>query len=446
MNQSRESQTYVFFDTMIFLHCVPIEQMNVPGLLGVDSITLVIPRITFQELDKHKNTHPTRKIRDRATARLKTIKSSMASSEKEIRSGVSLELLTARPLCDFEQHGLNIYWPDDELVANVLKYKMDHSADRVVLISHDVGPQITAAQLDIEIAEIPEDWRIPPQDDPLVKENKRLKNEILKLKNVQPKLILRLNEMQDDDSHIAFEIDRPTETEIHDKTKIITELRESYPELHPPVREGPAPATLPKIGVFLAKPSSESIPVSEYERYNQELEQYFSNYERYLDRLMDFGSQPDRTLSLNLEVRNIGTAPAEDVDVYVHFPDGFSLYTKNELPMEPKEPTPPKEPQTAAQKILSQMHKGFERNLFIPSYQPSFGVKKTFSLKQTKSYELREHFDGIKHGYFMGIRPVLLIFASFEKINSFNFDYEITVGNLPENITGQLNVIIKNRE
>ena len=445
MNQSRESKTYVFFDAMVFLHCLSIHQMNIPELLGASTIALVVPRVTLQELDKHKNTHELRKIRDRASESLKMIKSCMESSTRELRSGVRLELV-ARPSRDFEQHGLNIDWPDDQLVANVLKFKMDHPFDRVVLISHDIGPQITATQLGIEAIEIPEKWRIPPEKDPLIKENKRLKNEILKIKNAQPRLILRLSEMQDDDEHIVFDIDRPSEIQVPDKEKIIAELRESYPEEHPPAHDGTSSGTALKIGSFLAKPSSESIPVSEYERYNQELEQYFSNYEKYLDRLTDFGSQPDRTLSLSLEVRNIGGAPAEDVDVYVHFPDGFSLYTENGLPGEPKEPKPPKKPQTATQKALTQALKGFEKYQSMLSFQPSFGPKETFSLKWTKSYELREHFARVKHGYLMKICPLFLIFDSFEVMSSFNFNYEITVGNLPDSITGELNVDIRKKE
>ena len=225
MNQSGErKRAYVFFDTMIFIHCLPIEQIDVPKILGEASITLIVPRITIQELDKHKNTHPNRKIKDRATTRLKVIQSCLASSEKEIRPGVGLELLMARPSRDFEEHGLNLDWPDDELIAGVLKCKLDHPSDRVVLVSHDVGPTLTAIQLGIEAMEIPDEWRIPPEEDPLIKENKRLKNEILKLKKAQPNLILRLTEMRDSDKHINFEIEPPSEIQVPDKEKIIAEL------------------------------------------------------------------------------------------------------------------------------------------------------------------------------------------------------------------------------
>lgn len=446
MNQSRKSQTYVFFDTMVFLHCVPVQDMNVPDLLGVDSITLVVPRITIQELDNHKNTHPYRKIRDRSTDRLKTILSCMDSSKRELRSGVRLEFAMARPSSDFEEYGLNMDWQDDELIANVLKYKIDHPTDRVLLISHDVGPKLTATQLGIETSEIPDAWRIPPEDDPLVKENKRLKKEILKLKNAQPELILRLSGMQNDDHHILFEPGRPTETEIPDKAKIIAELRKSYPELHPPVRKESAPAKIPSLAGFMAKTNSGPIPAAEYERYNKELARYFSAYERYLDQLAGFCSQPARTLLLSLEVRNVGYAPAKDVDVYVYFPDGFSLYTKGELPKEPVEPKLPKEPQTATQRLLAHTLKAVEMPKFMPFSQAPFGAKETFSLKRTGSYELREHFDMIKHGYLMKIQPIFLIFESLSKMTSFHFTYEMTAGNLPDKITGQLNVVIQRNE
>jgi len=220
MNQTKEARTFVFFDTMVFLHCIPVKEMNLPELLDVGTVTLVIPRITIQELDKHKNTHPSRKIRDRATDRLKTIQACMDTSEKELRFEVRLELTMARPSRDFEQHGLNMDCPDDELIANVLKCKGDHPSDRVVLISHDVGPKLTASQVGIETTEIPDRWRIRPEDDPLVKENKRLRNELLKLQSAQPKLILRLQGMQDDDDHIFFEIGPPAEIEVPDKEKI----------------------------------------------------------------------------------------------------------------------------------------------------------------------------------------------------------------------------------
>ena len=116
-----------------------------------------------------------------------------------------------------------------------------------------------------------------------------------------------------------------------------------------------------------------SIPVSEYERYNRELEQYFSNYERYLDRLVDFATQPQRTLILHLEVRNIGGAPAEDVDVYVHFPNGFTLFAKDKVPGEPKEPKPPEKPLTSTQRMLSQANKMFGRDMLI-KHSSSVGI------------------------------------------------------------------------
>lgn len=435
MNIKNKNKVCVFFDTMVFLHCKPIQQMDLPKLLCVNSVTIVIPRVILQELDKHKNTHKSRKIRERVVERMKTIQSCVASASKKLRSSVFLQLETTRPSRNFEKQGLNINWPDDQLLASLLSYKQKHPSDRVILISHDVGPQLTAMHLGIEAIELPELWRIPPEEDPLIQENKRLKNELLKLQSTQPQLILRLSEMQDDEEHVVFRLSPPTPIEIPDKINILYKLRESYPELHPPEPNGPMTQQISKL-ISLSQ-----IPKSEYERYNQELKQYFCAYERYLDRLVGYRTQPDRTIRLLLEIRNIGTAPAEDVDIYVNFPDGFSLYTKEDLPEEPKEPLPPIKPKSEAQKLFFPKipNLGIHAPLFnVPSF-----TEETFSLRRTKSYELREHFDRIKHGYINRIRPIFLVFNSFDEANSFNFEYEITLGNLPKSISGRLHVSIE---
>lgn len=430
-------QTHVFFDTMIFLHCRPIREINLPKLLGVRSVILVIPRVTLHELDKHKNTHTSRNIRDRAAKSLKAIENCSNSESKELRPGVLLQLITARPSFDFKEHGLNLEWPDDQMMASVLAYKQEHPSDRVILISHDVGPKLTARQLGIETVELPDSYRIPPEEDPLVKENRLLKKKLTQLQNAQPNLILRLKEMLDGDEHYTFRLSQPAPIKVPDKNEVISKLRKSFPELHPPVSKiPPAQFITPMADQLL-------IPKEEFERYNREREQYFSEYENYLVSLETLRSQPSRTLELILEVRNIGSAPAEDVDVYVDFPDGFSLYTKDNIPVGSKEPEPPSQPRTAFQNLLSQQMRAALRPIPMPSLNATdMLMGDTFSLKKTSSYELREHFDRIKHGYLIPIRPLYLIFDSFETADSFNFRYEITAGNLPKAITGRMNVIV----
>jgi rRNA-processing protein FCF1 len=438
MDKPIEIKTHVFIDTMVFLHCHPIQEIDLPKFLKTISVTLVIPRIILHELDKHKNTHPYRNIRDRAASRLKAIENCLTSESKELRSGVLLQVMTARPSLDFKEHGLSRDWPDDEMIASVLSYKQEHPSDRVVLISHDVGPRLTARHLGIETIELPESCRIPPEEDPLVKENRLLKNKLARLQSSQPDLIMRLKEMSDEDEHYAFRLSRPASSENTDKTRVISKLRESFPELHPPCSK-----TVP-LDFIMPMGDLNSIPGEEYERYNRNREQYFSEYEIYLASLESFLSQPSRTLELILEVRNIGSAPAEDIDVYAYFPDGFSLYTKKEIPGQPKEPNPPLQPRTAMQKLFYRQIVTDLRPIPGPLFDAAHLLKKdTFSLKKTSSYELRDHIDRIKHGYLFSIKPLYLIFDSYENAHHFGFEYIITAGNGPEPIKGCINIIVE---
>jgi rRNA-processing protein FCF1 len=429
---------YVVFDTMVYLHCQQIQDIDLTILLGVPAVTLVVPRITLQELDKHKNTHQSQKVRDRASERLKTIKSSLFNPSRSLRAGVSIELLNRLPIETAKQHGLSIEWPDDQLIASVLELRERHTHDDVILISHDTGLQLTAMEFGITVMEIPETLRIPPEEDPLVSENKRLRNEILRMHNARPQLIVRLSEMQDTEDHIVFHLAKPQNVEIENRSEVLARLRQSYPPRHPPALK-PSPDTeIARLTALLASQRFEQIPESEYERYNKDLERFFAKYEQYLDTLAAY-LEP---ITLNLNVRNVGGEPAEDVDIYIHFPDGFALYLEDDLPKEPGEPLPPTEPQTETQKLFSRTLS----TLNIPSSFPTLSAvtKNTFSLKRTTgSYELQQHFERIKHGYLMRIRPIFLVFTSFEKAQSFGFEYEITAGNMPDQVSGKLHVVIE---
>lgn len=57
--------TYIVLDTMVFLHYQPLEKINFADILGSANHVVVIPLITLNELDQHKNTHQNPQIRER---------------------------------------------------------------------------------------------------------------------------------------------------------------------------------------------------------------------------------------------------------------------------------------------------------------------------------------------------------------------------------------------
>lgn len=46
-------------------------------------------------------------------------------------------------------------------------------------------------------------------------------------------------------------------------------------------------------------------------------------------------------MPINIQMHNNGNAPANDIDVWLHFPDGFFVLRKDQYMKKPREPKPP---------------------------------------------------------------------------------------------------------
>ena len=436
MASPRCSHATVFLDTMVFLHCVPVQDIDLCRLLGVEKVEVVIPRITVQELDKHKNTHPSEKIRKRVAERLKDIVSWSEAPSVAIRKGVTVTLMVARPTTGKRRDGLRMDWPDDELMAAVLDHRDAHEDARVVLVSHDVGPKLTASHFGVGSVEIPQKWRIAPDADPLTKENARLRKELLALENLQPRLILRLAGMGDEETHTRLCLGRsPARRGAIDKEEAMERLTKAYPEQSVP--EATADDGSPRtVGSFRRQFMLASRGPGECARYNSERLEFFDAYRTYLDELQAYRERPARTLILDFEVRNVGKAPADDVDLCIQFPDGFDLFTEHDLPEEPQKPSPPLGPEAGGVFASSFLRTPL---LGLPARSPLPSLE-AFSLLRTNSYELTDRYDRIKHGFLVAIRRLFLVFDSVGRVGSFRVSYWMNVGNLPDPESGTIDI------
>lgn len=70
------------------------------------------------------------------------------------------------------------------------------------------------------------------------------------------------------------------------------------------------------------------IPKEEIERYNNEVDKFIPAYTKFISRNLEFENLKRRTFKLDIALANDGTSPAEDIDIYMHFPDGFQLLKK----------------------------------------------------------------------------------------------------------------------
>lgn len=432
----------VFFDTMIFLHYRSLDQLDLAQIIGPPPHTLLVPRITLRELDKHKNTHRSTRIQERARKVLKKIESWTEGSE--VRPGVSAEFLSAMPLVDYAKLGLNPDWSDDLLIATVLQYKTDHPEESVILITQDSGPRMTASQLDIKVLELPADWKLPAEPDPIEVENRELAKTIAALQNALPKLIVSFAGADEPEQHAIFALPPPPESMEHEIARKLDELKKKLPKQHPPKPTPPdtkSAASLLQLHLASLRYMAPIDP-EEYERYNRGVDEYIRNYEQYMRNTWEAQAATKRSLRFEIEIRNIGNSPAEDVDVLLHFPDGFRLFSEDGFPSLPEEPRPPRKPRTSMQ-IMTESISYIPRIDFGRPALPDFSMPSSFSIERTESYNVRDHFQRIKHGDRVVLPEMFLTFDSYEAGGSFSCQYTIRPANLPEAITGELHFVIE---
>lgn len=434
-------EIYVFLDTMIFLHYKPIEEINLPRILDAEKVIIVIPRITIQELDKQKNTHQQQRVRERAKNVLKKIEK-WIQEETIIKDGTKISYYKKFPQkINFDEFGLNQNWNDDILLATILQFSSENPTAIIQLLSQDTGPRLTAQHLGIFAREFPSEFMLPVISDPLEKENLDLKKEIKKLQSSLPQLIICFGGRETAESFAKFQLKRNDEIIKKKVQKKLVDALQKYPKRNKEIEVNSNNALFASAINSFAK-----IQADEIERYNNEVDDYIKKYKKYLEEYSRIGEIVGKTINFQLKIENIGTAPADDVDFYFYFPDGFTLSEK--CPSLPKEPIPPVAPRTWQQIIQGGMnlHNLGNYSSILQPIMPKIGVPKTFTLKKTNSYEIKDQTERIKQGGQFFLPELFLIFDSFETANSFACEYKIQPANLPGPIEGKLNFIIEKED
>ena len=411
---------YIFLDTNVFLHCRPAQQLELERF--GEGCTLVVPRVILGELNKHKDSHSSKTIRNRARAACKNIDDWSASRCVSSTLAFEFDIRTSSP----KLHGLDPSSCDDRFLSDILEHPAP--LDDKILFSDDSNLRLTAKHFGIAVEEIDGRFRLPATLDPAEKEARQLRRELDRLKNALPRLEVGL---VSDDPQVEVQANpvfplcqggsELTDEEIE---RQIEEVRRSLEDEYSSLPAGQASNLYAAMGV-----SSEEI-----QSYRRELDGYPYKYRRYLQALRTFSRRP--TFRFTVGIANVGTAPARNVDVYMRFPDGFELYEEKDLPAGPKQPDLPRRPMSVTERILggvSLASRGFD---FQP---PESDLPSSFSLKRTNSYEVSQSFPVIKHNERACVQELFLRFASVDAVKPFRCDYRITVDNLTEEINGSIN-------
>jgi len=318
--------------------------------------------------------------------------------------------------------------PDDFLLATAIEFAGETQGRDVVVVCADIGLYLKAkSQIRIGSLFLNEDLRLPEEMDASEKRVKELEKEIRKYSSMMPVLSLSFENQA---RFMTFVMSSPEALREDKLVELMSKVEEEYPLL-PEEESGKA---------FLLPGGMGVSPVNYPNRsYNNELKQFYAGMRSYLKAVVEHINLRKRTLEIGLIVNNVGSAPAENVDIDLHFPNGFLLSEK-----QPKRPMKPTPPVTGMERLRQSILPNFDlADLNRRISQVEISNVSLVGIKKTQSYDVNVNVRRLKHLQSDSIQTFFLTFDSFEAAGSFAIEYRIIADNAPEPFLGSLNCVIE---
>ncbi len=428
--------SYCFIDTNSFLHYRMFTDINWNKVTNSSSVLLIVCPAVLRELDQKKFLEYDINIRNRSQQVISKM-SKMVTSNKihKTKKNLDLMFISSEPSIDWEKEGLSSQIPDDRIIASILEQK--NNFKNIILVTSDIGLTLKASNKGIKCISLPDEYRLNIKKDKKQKEIEKLRDKITVLENRLPVLKLKIladNEPADFIKITFNQITAPSEDELTEKIKVIKDELKYKPSSN-------------TFEIFMDLLSYSKV---EIERYEKDLDKYIEEMLKYYKKEYKFKKLQSRLIELKFIIINNGNLPAEDIDIFMHFPDGFVMFSEDELPKKPKEPEKPISPRTQ-QEMISNFQKSLIPN-FPSSYVPSIitpNINRNLSsgpqIRKTNSYEVKYDLDKLKHGMQIYLKPVYILFKSIDLTKSFKISYSILADNLPEPSNGNLHILILNK-
>lgn len=431
---------YIFPDTNIFIHGKHFEEIDWTAVAAAPDITIMLAPSVIAELDKHKY-KPAKKVAQRIKKLLPRIEEVL---KKSGTCRWKMETILRRPAADFfERHHLDPRDQDDVLLASILEFREGiGKEDQAILVTNDTGSRLKAVSLKVTAQSLPEEYMMPDEADESEKKIAMLQKELEQQKSRIPKVALQF-----ENGLHYLEIPTPLDVIACDEyvAKKMEEIRNEFP---PMVFQEDNSIKLPN-GHLIKSPLFFSVRVNQVNNYNSELEEFFNRYESY------FASQYEQMFFLHnccqvsLMIKNTGTIPAEDLDIHMHFPNGFEVIEEDSIPGLDKKPSPPYKPKNAFDSqmptaSIDGLSSFISRTHPMPDFSHINANVGSPSIKKTNSYDVAVHVRSVKHNQRETLDKLWLKYEDIRNAKGFTIDYRIMAANIPQVVTGQLNVTFIN--
>jgi hypothetical protein len=430
--------TVIFVDTNVLLHAKPLQDIRWEDL-EQGPITIVIVPTVVRELDWHKDQNPKKHLRERARRALQRIEAVLEAPI--LRPGVSLRLEHRSPNAEWTAWELDASKPDDALVGAVAAYRAAHGDEDVVLVTHDVGPRLTARRLGIRARELPDTEKLPPSKDETEQENERLRKELHELRAAAPKLVVTIDGV-DGVVRVSTLAAPPTTLSPEQLRAEVAAARDALPAYTDTPSAGHQPDVVSVDGrglpvldldAIVGSADLNAIPPGEFSRYERARESYLAEYREYLLRTHDVDTILARTVPLDLAILNEGGVPADDIHVEIEVPDHVVLAElPPQAPATPPAPAPPRSQ-------WDEIRRGFLTGIpgldgYLPPPFPA--IPQQVSGPDLEESTARWWVRSLKHGF---ERPLGILYVTCgPELQPFEVTYSIHAANAVKPFVGKL--------
>ena len=221
-----------FPDTNLFIQCLSLEELDWSEWIDFEEVHLIVCRTVQWEMDQQKNRGNDR-VAQRARKTSSLFRSIVEEDYKVIREkGPQVKLMLESfsvPSPELKDR-LDYNKPDDEIVGLLHQYKQQHPEADVRLLTHDTGPMMTARSLNLPFVKIKDTWLLQPESNETERENRRLKEEITRLRKTEPEFHIRC--LDNDESEIdTLEVKCPFYEPLneHEISAFIDQLKNRFP-------------------------------------------------------------------------------------------------------------------------------------------------------------------------------------------------------------------------
>ena len=419
---------YLVLDTNVYLHYKDFEEIPWKSFFD-DDVVVCVPMKVLTEIDKYKD-----QGRGKVQKRAKKVSSRFSEIFLQGKTPqLLIEVMNNPPSSAFSDEQYNKDVSDDWIILSALY--SNHNNTDIVVVSSDTGVLFKAKTTGLGFFNLPNDLLLKEELSDEEKEIKKLKEQLFKYENRQPKPVIEFKDQTN-----VLTIIRPSFIDVKKELEIYKEqLKEKYS--YQPINNGLREDIDYLTGMIQNQIYS---TVEQRKEYNKELDEFFKKKERLKEAQLYKQLFDQYFFEIELWVSNVGTSSLVDTAIFISFPDNIPIYgEKSKKKFELEDPFKP---------VLKNNKTEYLSKIVVPGYY-SIGPKSEIKRIEIWDDEKKRDKQEVKYGLtrlLHNMRHPLntsdKIFINIAKCGNFTINWTVIDSALVEPVHGELHVIIKDEE